>query len=474
MFSLGATYVTERAIAATITKQGTEALVKKAAEADMNTLAVYSYTVSPSEYFYELCDRYGILVWQDIPVPIITSNVAGAFAAGLSDAIKSLISRAASHTSVALMYLSVVSDGRASVTKESLAEFREIMKRLLEPVLEKYAPTVPFYFDPTVLYAADERYLSKSREGFAPSVLASMPDMATLSQIAVEDTNILSPSVEDTVKTKGAIESMLLCTASMLKFPYGRDEVAYACSYAPAYKIARSIKRARLDPMHTMSAVFRQLNDSEALISGSFIDAGGREKALCYLSSDAFAPVPVSAEVRDGKLTVGISNNTKKQYSGRLTYALYDTYGKCHAEKMKTVDLAPCSAHPNAVEDDYTRIVAGEPELYYVIYQLADYNGVRATGSELLVEPKRFAFIDPGINTEVSGSGRRFTVKLTAKKYARAVFVYLEGVDALADKNYVSVIPGTPEMVTLELNEVKTLLEVKDKLRVISIYNIGG
>jgi hypothetical protein len=74
----------------------------------------------------------------------------------------------------------------------------------------------------------------------------------------------------------------------------------------------------------------------------------------------------------------------------------------------------------------------------------------------------------------VSGSGRRFTVKLTAKKYARAVFVYLEGVDAPADKNYVSVIPGTPEMVTLELNEVKTLLEVKDKLRVISIYNIGG
>ena len=474
IFSLGATYVTERAIVSTVTKQGTEALIKKAADANMNTLAVYSYTVSPSEHFYDLCDRYGILVWQDIPVPIITSNVAGAFASGLSDSLKSLISRAASHTSAALMYLSVVSDGRSSVTKESIGEFREIIKRLLEPIIEKYAPTVPFYFDPLVLFARDERYLSASREGFAPSVLASMPDMMTLSEIAVEDTNILSPSVEDTVKIKGALESMILCSASTLKFPYGKDEVSYAGAYAPAFAVARSIKRARLDPMHTMSAVFRQLNDSEALISGSFIDAGGRKKALCYLSEDAFAPVTVYADARGGKLTIGISNNTKKQYSGRLTYALYDTYGKCHAEKMKTVDLAPCSAHTTAIEEDYTRIVASEPELYYVVYQLADYNGVRATGSEIFVKPKRFAFIDPQISAEVSGSGKRFTVKLTAKKYARAVFVYLDGIAADADKNYISVIPGTPEMVTLDLCEVKTSLEVKDKLRLISIYNIGG
>jgi beta-mannosidase len=154
-------------------------------------------------------------------------------------------------------------------------------------------------------------------------------------------------------------------------------------------------------------------------------------------------------------------------------YALYDTYGKCHIEKTKTVDLAPTSAYM-AIEEDFSRIIAGEPELYYLVYQLEDYNGVRATGSELFVKPKRFAFVDPILNAEVSGSGKRFSVKLTAKKYARAVFVYLDGISAEADKNFISVIPGTPEMITLETAEAKTSLEVKDKLRVISIYNIGG
>lgn len=473
LFSLGATYLTERAIVANITRAGTEALIKKAVKANMNTLAVYSYTLSPSEYFYDLCDRNGILVWQDIPVPIVTSNVAGAFASGLSEAIRSIIGRAASHTSVALMYLSIISDGRSSVPKESISEFRDVAKRLLEPIIEKYAPTTPFFFDPSVLYERDERYLSEKLKGFAPSVTASMPDMMTLSEIAVVDKNILSPSVEDTVKIKGAMESMILSVASSMKFPYGKHEVAYAAAYAPAYEVARSVKRARLDPMHTMSAVFRQLNDSEALISGAFIDAGGREKAMCHLIADAFAPITVSADTCQEKATIGISNNTKKQYSGRLMYALYDTYGKCHIEKTRTVDLAPTSAYM-AIEEDFSRIIAGEPELYYLIYQLEDYNGVRATGSELFVKPKRFAFVDPILNAEVSGSGKRFSVKLAAKKYARAVFVYLDGISAEADKNFISVIPGTPEMITLETAEAKTSLEVKDKLRVMSIYNIGG
>ena len=95
-------------------------------------------------------------------------------------------------------------------------------------------------------------------------------------------------------------------------------------------------------------------------------------------------------------------------------------------------------------------------------------------GTELFVKPKRFAFVDPEITADVSGSGKSFSIKLSAKKYAAAVFVYLDGISSIADKNYIPIIPGTPEMVTLELDEVKTLLEVKDKLRVISIYNIGG
>ena len=300
-----------------------------------------------------------------------------------------------------------------------------------------------------------------------------MPDAMTISEIAVEDTNVLSAPVEDTVKIKGAVESMILSITSSMKFPYGKEEIAYAGAYAPAYEIARSIKRARLDPMHTMSAVFRQLNDSEALVSGSFIDSGGRKKAMAYLAADAFAPIAVSIDINGSKVNIGVSNNTKKQYLGRLTYALYNAYGKCQAETTKTVELAPCSAYA-AIEEDYSRIIAGEPEFYYLIYQLSDYNGVRDTGTELFVKPKRFAFVDPEITADVSGSGKSFSIKLSAKKYAAAVFVYLDGISSIADKNYIPIIPGTPEMITLELKEVRTSLEVKDKLRLISIYNIGG
>ena len=474
LFSLGATYVTERAIVANITRAGTEALVKNAADAGMNTLAVYSYTLSPSEYFYELCDRYGILVWQDLPIPYVAVNVAGAFAAGLAESVKSMILRAASHTSVALMYLTVTHGaGAVSPSIDGIGEFRSVCKRILEPILQRYAPTLPFLFDPKPLYERDERFLSKRNGGFAPSVLASMPDPVTLTEIAVEDTNILSAAVEDTVRTEGAVQSMLESVASSLKFPYGKDELSYAASYAPACDTVKSIKRARLDPMSTMSAVFRQLNDSEALITSSFIDAGGRKKALIYMAEEAFEPVMVSADAIGYKMRIGISNNTKKQYSGRLNYAIYDTGGKCHFETTRTVDLAPTSAYV-PIEDDFERIVSAEPEIYYLTYTLSDHQGVRASGCELFSKPKRFSFPDPVISAELSGSGRRFTVKLTAKKIAGAVRVVFEGIDASADKNFISVIPGTPVMLTFDTKEVKTSLEMKEQMRVISIYNIGG
>lgn len=48
-----------------ISREKTEFLVRSAAQANMNMLRVWGGGTYESDDFYEMCDRYGIMVWQD-------------------------------------------------------------------------------------------------------------------------------------------------------------------------------------------------------------------------------------------------------------------------------------------------------------------------------------------------------------------------------------------------------------------------
>ena len=61
----GANYIPNDLFLPRVGREGYERVVGDAAAAGMNMLRVWGGGVYEDDYFYELCDRYGILVWQD-------------------------------------------------------------------------------------------------------------------------------------------------------------------------------------------------------------------------------------------------------------------------------------------------------------------------------------------------------------------------------------------------------------------------
>ncbi len=65
VYMKGANYIPSDAFLSRVTKKEYEKVIKMAKDANMNMLRVWGGGIYEDDYFYDLCDKYGINVWQD-------------------------------------------------------------------------------------------------------------------------------------------------------------------------------------------------------------------------------------------------------------------------------------------------------------------------------------------------------------------------------------------------------------------------
>ena len=63
---MGADYIPEDNLIARCSRDKTEKLIKSCIEANFNSIRVWGGAFYPEDYFYDLCDEYGLIVWQDL------------------------------------------------------------------------------------------------------------------------------------------------------------------------------------------------------------------------------------------------------------------------------------------------------------------------------------------------------------------------------------------------------------------------
>ncbi|MBQ9071377.1 MAG: hypothetical protein IJY23_08545 [Clostridia bacterium] len=475
IFSSGAVYVRESSILSGVSKEKTEALLNSVISRNMNTLTVFDEGIALPDSFYDACDKKGILVWQSLSVPYIAPPAAGVFAAGLTDAIDDTVKRFAIHPSVALMFISITESERGGmrIYPDAIEEFRAVTMRIIGPVLKFGAPNTVVLSNPDKLFGHDERYASCSDAKASGKALYSLPTELTMVSIAREgDVNLFSKAVELHTAITDACQNMIISISKNLKFPTGMSELIYATELSAAIEASRSVRCAREKSSHSMSAALRQLNDGWQCVSSSMIDSFGREKALLYYARNFFSPITVSAVSCGDEMRFTVINGTKKEFSGKLVYALHDAMGVCRFETSKEISLDKSDASEPIVAD-FSKYLNEEKNSHFVAYELYDSKGIIVKGTELFVPIKHFAFENPEIKAEISGSGKRFSLKLTASAFAYAARISFDGIYAAFADNFVDLIPGSPTVINFETDAVSTLGELQSKLKIITPYHMG-
>ena len=327
IFAMGADYIPEDHILGFTSPQRTRRLIKDCLFANFNTIRVWGGGYYPEDWFYDLCDEYGIIVWQDFMFACAVYELTPEFEKNITQEFIDNIKRLRHHASLGLwcgnneMEMFVAQRNRWVKKETEIRDYLFMYERIIPEVLSQYDPET-FYWpaSPSSGGSFDEpnsadrgdvhfwdvwhknspfteyrkyyfRYLSEF--GFQ-----SFLSLETIKEFTDEpsDFNPFSYIMEKHQRNYGANGKILNYMQQMFLYPTKFDTFIYASQLLQAEAIKYGVEHFRRNRGRCMGAIYWQLNDCWPVISWSSVDYCGRYKALHYYAKRFFAPIMISCE----------------------------------------------------------------------------------------------------------------------------------------------------------------------------------
>ena len=487
IFAMGADYIPEDNILSRVTPERTRRLLEDAAAANHNCIRVWGGGYYPDDWFFDICDELGLIVWQDFMFACASYELDADFERNISAEIRDNVRRIRHHACLGLWcgnneMETQTLDGAWKPSIKQKCDYIKIFEHIIPKILEEedpatfYWPSSPSsggnYDNPWDENRGDTHYWAvwhgnkpftdyrnyyfryMSEFGFQ-----SFPCLKTVEAFtAPEDRNIFSRVMEMHQRNTAANGKIMSYLSATYLYPTDFEILLYASQLLQAEAIRYGIEHFRRNRGRCMGAVVWQLNDIWPVASWASIDYFGRWKALHYAEKRAFAPVMISCE-ETGELSerpfcvaqpepieksvrLHVANETMERVKGLVKWALRRASGEVILDGTEEVSVEPLSGVWLSKED-----FSSYDELEVYISYSFEQNGVTVSeGTSLFTAPKHFRFQNPGLSLRREGN----TLIVKAQAYAQKVAV--EGVDGdvkLSD-NFFDMNPGERSVEILE------------------------
>lgn len=474
VFAMGMDYIPEDSLLPRVTPERTRRLLEDARAANVNTIRVWGGGYYPDDYFYDICDELGLLVWQDFMFACAVYNLTDAFEETITAEFVDNIRRLRSHPSLALWcgnneMEQFAGSGMWIRAMRQKSDYIKMFQYIIPKVLKAEDPQA-FYWPSSPSSGGDfdepgdpsrgdvhdwdvwhglkpftdyRNYLFSYVSEFG---FQSFPCMETIESFTLpEDRNIFSYIMEKHQRNATANGRIVTYLSQNYLYPATLDKLVYASQLLQAQAMQYGVEHWRRNRGRCMGAVIWQLNDCWPVASWAGIDYFGRWKALQYYARRFFAPVLVSCheeglvnqedisvntEHIDPRKTarLNVSNETMEAFAGRIDWSLRRPDASVIEEGRFDVAVPALDALW-LPEQDFTKY--GPYDCYYA-YRLTDRAGhTVGEGSVLFCAPKHFRFQDPGLTVRLEGD----EAVVTALAYARSVEIQC-GPDVLLEDNY--------------------------------------
>lgn len=479
IFAKGANYIPDDCFYSHITGEVLERDVKAAVFANFNCLRVWGGGYYPSDEFYDLCDEYGILVWQDLMFACNVYDLTEEFAENICEEAKDNLIRFRNHASLALvsgnnemeiawMEWKDVVGHAPSLKKDYLLQF----EYLLANVARDYAPDT-FYWpsspcsggsfdDPGDENRGDSHYwdvwhgqlpfseyLNHYFRFCSEFGFQSLPSIKTIRTFSEEkDRNLFSRVMESHQKNPAANGKILYYLSETFRYPNGLENLSFLSQILQGYAMKTATDHWRRNRGRCMGSIYWQFNDNWPVASWSSMDYYGRYKALHYMARRFFAPIAGSLEKKGSDMGFWISNETLEPVTVEAKVSLKTLNFEVLDEETITMTVDGMSA-ACLKEKDYKDLIRGREESVFLSVEYVyhkDGQEVRGTEFETFVPIKHVELQDPKF-TIVENEDASLTV--SAKSFVP--YFMLEGKegDPILEDNVIAFTDDKP--VTLKI-----------------------
>jgi beta-mannosidase len=504
IFAMGADYIPEDNVLSRVTEKRTRKLLEQCVAANFNAIRVWGGGYYPNDFFFDICDELGLIVWLDFMFACAVYDLTDEFDKNIRAELAGNIKRIRHHASLGLycgnneMEMFVAMNNWVSNPKQK-ADYIKMYEYIFPQVVSKYDPETFYWpaspssggsFDaPNDPNRGDVHYwevwhgnkpFSDYRNFYfryaSEFGFQSFPLLKTVESFTLpEDRNIFSYIMERHQRNNAANGKIMNYLYQTFLYPNGFAAVLYASQLLQAEAIKYGVEHFRRNRGRCMGAIYWQLNDIWPVASWASIDYHFRWKALHYFAKRFFQPVMLSCQ-EEGILTqepnanaqplvkekleksfrLCVANETMEDKKLTVKWEIRDKTAKALKEKTERLTCAPLSS--TWLDKVEVPDIALNNE--YVSFHLYDNKELISEGTVIFTLPKFFNFVDPKLTCKVEGD----TITVKAEAYAKSVEILNRKEDIVLSDNYFDMNAGE--------KQVKIISGNPDGLKLRSVYNI--
>ncbi|MBN1933824.1 MAG: glycoside hydrolase family 2 protein, partial [Anaerolineae bacterium] len=354
VFAKGSNWIPADSFPTRLTDQFMEHLIWSAAEANQNMLRVWGGGLYEEERFYDLCDRYGVLVWQDFIYSCSIYPMGdAAFLDNARIEAEENIKRLRHRASLALwcgnneMEWGWYGWGWDRPEHKDLKEaYDRFFHRLLPAWIDEFDPDTPYwpsspssnipFDDPGSQLRGDAHYWDvwhgrrpfTAYRGQYPRFMSefgfqSLPPLRTVATYAEEkDRNMTSYIMEHHQRSGSGNGLMIAQMTDTFRMPKDFASLVYLSLILQAEGIRYGVEHWRRAMARVSGTLIWQLNDCWPVASWASIDYFGRWKALHYAAKRFYAPLLLSVEDNGVSMGVHVTSDLTEGWQGMVRWSL--------------------------------------------------------------------------------------------------------------------------------------------------------
>jgi beta-mannosidase len=497
IFCKGANWIPADALPSAATPDLTRKLLQAAKDANMNMIRVWGGGYYERDFFYDICDEFGLLVWQDFMFSCSLYPSTDKFLKEVKREASGQIGRLRKHACLAIWCGDNELIGALTWFEESrknrdryLVNY-DRLNRTIEDEVKRgnkngiWWPSSP---SPGILDFGDtwhddskgdmhfwsvwhegrdfEHYYDVKPRFCSEFGFQSFPSLRLIKEFAEseEDLNISSAVMEHHQRNKGGNARIAETMFRNFRFPMDFGNFVYLSQVQHGLAMKMAVEYWRSLKPHCMGTLYWQLNDTWPVASWSGLDHGGSWKLMHYMAREFYAPVLVTARKHEMDFIVSAVNDLPHEFA-----LSFEVFAVTMSGKKKSVSKANTKLGADGVE--LARLpLAGFGEGEILLLEWRDEKGDNKRSHVSPVPYKHLPLVNPVLTHKVIARDGAVLVTISSK--ALALYVALEcDVAGHFSNNAFDLLAGESVLITFTPDNPSDLSRAAKTLVVRDLYS---